>query len=348
MTNRPADPTVIEMTREIGERALATRWALIIMAMAWLAAPGCTAFKWPDSSHDEAQALLQQGRAYLDEGLTDSALAAFGMALEADPDLVDAHMGMAGVYRQYGNYEVASRSYERAAELAPNSFEARYGHGWMQHLLGNIAQAVESYLRALSIQPNHFEANLHLGVAYLQLDKPRQALPYARRATELDGENQEAWANLATAYSLSGENEGAIEAYHQAIELGGLTEPIVLGLANAHINLGRFEQAVIVLESFTRQGDITSAAVYQRLGYAKFKLRQFDEALDSFRQALSLDDSDSTSLNGVGVCLMAQYISSNRAIKTQRDDALMVWRRSLELRPQQPHIANLLAQYDRM
>ena len=321
----------------------------MITVMAWSAVPGCTTFNWLKDDHKkEAQSLLQQGRAYLDQGLTDSAIAAFGMALEADPSLVDAHMGMAGVYRQYGNYEVASRSYERAAELAPNSFEARYGHGWMEHLLGNIVQAVESYLRALSIEPNHFEANLHLGVAYLQLDKPQQALPYAKRAAELDSENQEAWANLATAYSLSNQNERAIDAYHHAIELGGLTEPIVLGLANAHIGLGRFEQAAIVLEMLTRQGDSLSAVVYQRLGYTKFKLRQFDEALDSFRQALSLDDGDSTSFNGVGVCLMAQYIQSNRAAKAQRDDALLAWRRSLQLRPEQPHIVNLLAQYERM
>ena len=303
---------------------------------------------WLNDDHKKSEALLQQGHAYLDQGLTDSALAAFGLALEVDPDLVDAHMGMAGVFRIYGNYEVASRSYERAADLAPNSFEARYGHGWMQHLLGNIAQAVESYLRALSIQPNHFDANLHLGVAYLQLDKPKLALPYAKRAADMNGESLDAWVNLATAYSLSNENDLAIGAYHQAIELDGITEPIMLGLANAHIRLGRFEQAVIVLETLTGQGESVSAVVYQRLGYAKFKLRHFSEALDSFRQAVSLDGDDSTSLNGVGVCLMAQYIESDRATKVQRDDALLAWRRSLQLRPEQPHIMNLLTRYERL
>jgi len=309
---------------------------------------GCAAMDWFSDDHKKAEALLGQGRAYLDQGLTDSALAAFGLALEVDPGLVDAHMGMASIYRGYGNYEVASRSYERAANLAPNSFEARYGHGWMEHLLGNIAQAVESYLRALSIQPNHFDANLHLGVAYLQLDNPKLALPYAKRATDLNSESLEAWVNLATAYSLSNESELAIDAYHQAIELDGLTEPIMLGLANAHISLGRFEQAAIALETLTGQGESVSAVVYQRLGYAKFKLRQFGEALESFRQAVSLDNDDSTSFNGVGVCLMAQYIESDRATKAQRDDALLAWRRSLQLRPGQPHIMNLLDRYERL
>ncbi len=321
-------------------------WVVCYTAAAVSLAGGCSVIRDVGTILQGPGHFMDRGHAFLEQGLSDSALAAFGMALEADPKLVGAHLGMGDIFRERGDYDMASRAYERAVNLAPNSYTARYNYGWMQHLMGNIQDAINSYLHALTISPESFEANLNLAAAYLQLGRPADALPYAIRATELRGEDQSAWANLAAAYTEMGWYDEAVEAYRQALEFGDAAPPILMGLANVHIRLKHYDRAINVLEALNR--DEPSAEVFQLMGYAYFKSLRFEQSLDSYRAALVMGGEDTVALNGVGVCLMALYLQSNREDIGQRDEALAVWRRSLRLEPGQSHIVDLLARYQRL
>jgi superkiller protein 3 len=216
----------------------------------------------------------------------------------------------------------------------------------MQQLRGLIRNAVASYQRALAIHPDNFDANQSLASAYLQLGRPADATPYAKRATEIMPESQAAWANLATSQSLAGLYNDAVESYRQALELGEPAEPILLGLADAHIRLNHFERAINVLQTLIRTTPSTTA--YERTGYSQFKLRNFEDALKNYRIAYTLDSQDTAVLNGLGVCLMTMYIQSGRAQTAQRDEAVDSWQHSLQLRPNQPKIVDLLTRYQRL
>lgn len=316
-------------------------WVLVLVPLF----VGCRSFRDREIGQ-LADTFMGQGRVYLEQGLTDSALAAFGLALEANPKLVEAHMNMGQIYQDRGDYDLASRAYERAVNLAPNHFDARYAYGWMQHLMGNLKEAIDSYLQALLLRPESYEANLNIAAAYLQLGRPGDALPYAMKATELKAADQMAWSNLATAYSQLGWYEDAIGAYHEAMELGEPAEPIYMGLAQAHIRLGRYQQAIVVLETLNKYSPSTAA--YQMIGFTHFKMHQFEIAMASYRTALTLEPNDPESLNGVGVCLMATYLQAERKDPGQRDEALKTWRHSLQLKPDQPHIVDLLSRYQRL
>jgi len=289
---------------------------------------------------------LTEAQVYLEQGLDDSALAAFGMALEENPRLYDAHVGMGKIYIRRGDYQLASNAYERAVEIDPNSYDAHYYLGLAQQMLGRVHEAVRVYLRALAINPDSFDANQNITGAYLQLDRPNQALAYALRATELRPDAQSAWANLAAVYSLLGEYEQAVDAYRAAVELGDMPEQVLLGLADAHLRLNNYDRAINVLQTLIRRDP--SSTAYERLGYAQFKQRRFDAALASFRAALSIDNEDTAALNGLGVCLMTLYLQSGGVITTQKEAAMAAWRRSLQIRPDQPRIIDLLARYQRL
>ena len=289
---------------------------------------------------------VEQARQYLRKGLSDSALASFGQALEENPYITEAHMGMGDIYRDYGDYELASRAYERATDVDPTNFDAHYYLALMRQLLGQVQEAIATYLRALAINPRSFEANRDIASAYLQAGQTALAVRYAERATELDPNSQEAWTNLAAAYSLQGRYEDAVDAFRQAAEQGELDDRVLLGLADAHIRLGNYARAINVLNSLIRREP--SSTAYERLGYARFKQREFRTALKHFRTALTLDENDTAALNGVGVCLMTLYVQGGRENTLQRDEAVEVWRKSVKLRPDQPRIADLISRYERM
>jgi tetratricopeptide (TPR) repeat protein len=294
----------------------------------------------------QAELFMLDADRYLEQGMLDSALAAFGLALEENPNITDAHTGMGHIYRQHGDYELASRAFERATDIDPNNVGAQYYFGLMRQLLGHVREAINIYLRALAIDPEHFESHRDLASAYLQAGAAGLALPHAVRATQLNPDDQAAWCNLAAAYSLQGQYAEAVDAYRQAAELGQLNNRVLLGLADAHIHLKHYARAINVLESLISSDP--SATAYERMGFALFKTRVFDKALKNFRRALALTDSDTAALNGIGACLTTLYIQGEYENRIQRDQAIEAWRRSIHLKADQPRIIDLLNRYGRI
>ena len=293
-----------------------------------------------------SEALVAEAEDMIAQGLTDKALETFMEAIEENPNLTEAHIGVGSILRDRGDHAAARTAYEEAVRTDPNNFDANYYLGLMNQLLGDLHKAVRTYLRALAINPQSFEANRDLASAYLQLGRPGEAIPYAKRATELDPDSQPAWSNLAAAYSLVRDYENAIDAYRQAAELGELADPVLLGLADAHIRLGNYGRAINTLNSLIRQSP--SSTAYERLGFAQYKLRRYESALENFNKALEIDPRDTAAMNGVGVCMMTLYIEGGQENKYQKTQAIQSWRKSVQLRPDQPRIIDLLSRYGRL
>ena len=288
---------------------------------------------------------LSDADQFIEQGMMDSALAAFNLALEENPRLVEAHKGIGNIYRRRGDYERASRAYKQATIINPADYEAHYFLGLMKQLSGQLLEAVKSYLQALAINPQSLTANRDLAATYLQLGRPGEALPYAQRATVLDPDSQPAWSNLAATYSLLKQYKEAVDTYRQAAELGELADPVLLGLADAHIKLGHYARAINTLNSLIRRSPTSTA--YERLGYAQFKMRYFEKALKNFQKAVEIDHNDVAALNGVGVCMMTLYIEGERENTSQKEAAIRAWQHSLKLKKDQPRIIDLLSRYSK-
>jgi tetratricopeptide (TPR) repeat protein len=287
--------------------------------------------------------MLTRGQQFKSEGLYLSALAAFNMALERNPRLTDAHLGIGDIYQVQGDYAAAAQSFRSATRLEPRSFKANYKLGLMEHLLNRVREAIDSYLVALSINPKSFEANLNLATAYLQISQPQLGLPYAEAAVKLNPQSQAAHVNLGSIYAAMGEYHLAIDVYRTAAELGDLEPKIALNLVDAFIRTGKYQRALNTLGVLARNKP--DVMICERLGYVNFKMGKFSESLAAYEQALGIDPDDPASLNGVGVCLMTQYLSGRREDTALRDRAISSWQRSVRLQPDQQRIIDLIARY---
>jgi len=284
----------------------------------------------------EAEALAAGGR-------EDEALAILTRAIERNPTLGVAHIAMADIYSSRGEYVEAERSYATAARVEPSNFKAQFKHGLTLHLLDRVAEAIRAYLRALALKPDDFEANLNIATAYLQLDGPKQAAAYAMRAVSLDPSSGPAHANLGAVYSALERHAEAIREYESAAELMELRPELLLNLAESLGKVGRYEQMVNTLEALLRIEP--SAVAQERLGFAHFKLRRYDLAVDSFRRSVAIDAGHYPALNGLGVCLLNQYVVSGKRDEAALGEALSYLRGSLRLNQNQPRIVELLSRY---
>jgi len=306
---------------------------------------GCSLFPKGETTRarEEAQAAMESAESALQEGRSEEALRLFELAIAENPELTAAHLGAAEIHREQGDYLAAERAYERAAEIEPSSFDAQFGHGLTLQLLDRLAEAVRAYLRALRIRPDDYEANRNLAAAYLELGEPREALPYARRAAEHPADEGPGRVNLGAVYAALDRHNQAVLEYQAAAEEMELTPELLLNLADSLGKAGRRREMVATLERLIRMEP--SAPAYERLGYALFKLREYDGALQAFQEAVALDPTHYPALNGVGVCQLNKYLLSGRRDPAERAAAIQALRQSLRINRDQPRIIDLLNRY---
>jgi tetratricopeptide (TPR) repeat protein len=327
--------------------------ALTCLVVATIGLPGCGWFRKPSPMVDaapqtptpppDAGIALENAEAFAEMGDRARALAEFRRAIEINPELTEAYLGAGELYMDEGDYGSAEPLFAQAAQIEPQSFDAQYNHGLALHLLDRLVEAIGAYARALRINPNSFEANLHLSTAYAQLGEFDQALPYAERTVELDPRSADARRNLATIYRSLDEHEAAVAELQQAAELMELTPELLFELSDSLGKLSRYPEMIVTLEQLIDRAP--SPGAYERLGFAQFRLERYEEAEQSFDEALQLDPDYYPALNGVGVCLLNKYISSGRTDNKSLDRAVSMLRRSLRVKRDQPRVVQLLGRY---
>jgi len=283
------------------------------------------------------------GEEALAAGNNAAALDEFAKAIAINPTLTDAHMGMGDIYRTEGDYVGAEKAYGEAAKLAPKNFDAQYCHGLMLHLLDRVTEAVGAYLKALAVKPGDFQTNLYLSVAYYQLGESGQAYTFGERAVKIDPTNGPARVNLAAVYADMGRNEEAVVEFQQSFERVEPTPRILLAYAECLTSLGRYGEMRSTVEQLVMKSP--SAAGFERLGYAQFKLGDYPGAEASFESALKLDPDYFPALNGIGVCELNRYHWSNNADNAARTRGIEALRRSLAINRNQPAIEALIGRF---
>lgn len=288
---------------------------------------------------------LLAGQRAVAEGDNERALAEFQRAIDINPELTAAHLAIGDLYRGSGEYARAESAYRRAAQIDPANFAAQYYDGLMLHLLSRIGEAIQAYLRALAIQPEDFRTNLNLGQAYYQIDENGQAIRYAQKAVELNPRDGSARFSLGAIYASLNRHREAVLEYQQALELMDLTPSLLLKLAESLGHLQRWEEMANTLEQVIKTEP--SAAAHERMGVARFRMEQYDEARNQFQKALELDGEYYPALNGLGVCMLNKWLVSGKQDVRSRDAGLEALRRSVQIRRDQSDVIDLLSRYGR-
>ena len=292
---------------------------------------------------DRAATLVASAESAIRNGEKQRAIAELTRAIEINPTLTKAHMTLADVHRSDGDYAQAETAYRRAAELEPRNFDAQYYDGLMLHLLNRLSEAVRAYLRALAVRPNDFQANLRLAGAYYQLDELPQSLEYAQRSTKIDPANGEARYQLGATYAAMNDHTSAVREYQQAAESINLTPDFLLNLAESLGRIEKFPEMVNTLQQAIRTQP--SAAAWERLGFAHWRLEEYDAAHADFEESLKIDADYYPALNGLGVSHLRRWRESDEQNGKARTEGVAYLRRSLQVKRDQPKVLELLSRY---
>ncbi|MDG2054141.1 MAG: tetratricopeptide repeat protein [Phycisphaerales bacterium] len=294
-------------------------------------------------SSEEQLALLDQADEASATGNYNEALQLFHQVLQQNPSATEAYIGIGDVYLDQQDYVKAEPVFARAARLEPDNFSAQYGHGVALQMLDRLVDAVRAFHRALTINPSSPEANLQLGTVYLQQRDSKSALNFLARAVELDPSSGPAHLNYAAALQELGSPERAIEQYRAAAELMEPSPELLMNLVTLLAEEKRYREAVNAAQTLVRLDP--TAVTYERLGWAYFRLGEYQNSEMAYQEAVTLDPSNYKALNGVGVNSLNHWLRTDRISHEAFLKAQEAFRKSLRVNKNQPKVVQLMMKY---
>jgi tetratricopeptide (TPR) repeat protein len=218
----------------------------------------------------KAQQLLAQSFQLLSSGQLKEAQRACRKAVQARPDIPEAHLLLSEIHHQSAEADKAREAAARALRLRPGWSEAFFALGNAEALAGNLPLA-----------ENHFRAALAAG-----------------------SPGAGAHANLGHVLRRQGRLPEARDAYDQAVARAPQALELRLNLADILSELGEKEQAAERLGATAEQFP-DSPQVHFALGNALADLQRHEEAILRYRRALELDPSFSAADSNLARALYA-------------------------------------------
>ncbi len=139
-------------------------------------------------------------------------------ALEINPNLVPALIGLGTAYYQKRRFAQADNYYRRAEKIAPSPEL----HNFLGNALiyqGNYSGALGQFQRALEMNPNYAAAYMNMGITYYYMGNLNEAIAAEKKAISLNPNRPDAYYFMAQSYDKSRQTQQAISYYRQFLDI---------------------------------------------------------------------------------------------------------------------------------
>lgn len=142
------------------------------------------------------------------------------LAVQIDPNLLEAQRALGYVWERTGNYELAFEAYQNALRINSNVALLHIAIGNMYFNLGQADEAIQSYLHASTFAPEDVIPLRLIVQAYASEGEFGKASQYAQSAVDLEPDQARLHGDLGRMYYKNGDYPSAIESLGLAIHGG--------------------------------------------------------------------------------------------------------------------------------
>lgn len=281
----------------------------------------------------KAIALNDSGAQALAQGDLETASSRLELALEYNPEFVEALVNLSLVEIQRENYDRAEQLAERAKRLNPNFAQVHHTLGALEERRNDPRRAGEHYRAALAVDPGFAESRANLGRLLLSEGHVQPALEQFRRLREANPDSVLGHRGFVESLLRAKRNQEAREAFLEAREQfpndPGLT---ILG-GRLHLEDGQFAAAERQLQAVQDRKDDFGATAHAWLSLSRSMQSDFSAAQAHAQSSLEFDP-----LHALATYAMAIARDSQAA-----PDAKAWAKRALDLNPQNPVLEAILS-----
>jgi tetratricopeptide (TPR) repeat protein len=165
------------------------------------------------------------------------------IALDLQPDYVQAHLALGDAYLKGGDVAESRAEYLRALELQPHYAPAINGLGRLAESEGRDDEAETQYRKALEINVTFADAYTNLGELFLRRDRLDDATELFMKAIAVRPDFASAYTRLGIAFSRQKRYDDAIAATRKSLSLTPNDPEPHVALARISLDLGSLARA---------------------------------------------------------------------------------------------------------
>ena len=110
---------------------------------------------------------------------------AYHMALQIDPQMVEAHLNLGKLYHDAKELKKAEAHYRAALDSAPEDPAPRFNLGVLMEDMNQPQKALDAYREAIKLDPSFGDAHYNLGLLLETLGKKSEAFFHLRTARKI-------------------------------------------------------------------------------------------------------------------------------------------------------------------
>lgn len=253
----------------LGGCILVCAWIVVIAGVAWGAWQGRFALGFAPSEQSlhlpmidarqgasmsesekmKAADLVRAARDYVESKRYSAARIEYRNAIQKDPSLITAYVGLAECCIQLGFFGEAKEALAKAMELDPSSPTA---YRRLTELAGrqrDFKQAIVNARKLCDLQPKDTEARLLLGNCYVVSGDVTNALREVSLAMSLAPSDPAPYVAAAYVEFLQKHYDVAEKHYRDALRMSSTNIAARIGLAGIYVNAGKMDEAIKSLNS---------------------------------------------------------------------------------------------------
>ena len=297
----------------------------------WLLATGCAS---STPLPPKAVQLNDSGAQALAEGDLDTASARLDLALEYNPEFVEALVNLSLVEIQRRNYDRAEQLAERAKRLNPDFAQVHHALGVLEEHRNDPQLAGEHYRAALAVDPGFAESRANLGRLLLNDGHINPALEQFRKLRETNPESVLGHRGFVESLLRSKRNNEATVALFKAQAQFPDDPGLAILSGRLELEQGHFALAATQLAAVARRNDDFGATANAWLSLLSSMQSNFAVAAKHARTSLEFDAQHA----------VATYAMAIARHRQAAPDAEAWARRALALNPSNPVLREMLSQ----
>ena len=240
-----------------------------------------------------SDAWIQLGGLYFDNQKYEEAEKIMNEAIGLFPNEFAVNLILGLSLAQQGKSEEGKDYLQKATELNPNDLNALSAYGFALGQLNQNEEAAKYIKMALKIDPKNVNLLGQLGLIYNNLERMAESDSLYERALQLDSAN--ALINNNYAYSLSERGlqlERALKMIEIAMSADSSNSSYLDTYGWIFFKLKEYDKAYFYIKKAIDVGGEDNAVLLEHLGDVLFMQGNKDEALEIWKEAFKLDDTN--------------------------------------------------------
>ena len=220
-------------------------------------------------------------------------------AAQLDEHLPAVHVTIGLLNAAVGKNDLALQEFRKALDMNPRDVGAIVGMAEVYEHMSQSAEAEANLKRAIALRPDYWGGHLALAMFYDRQKRVPESIAELQRVIDLTPDNPTAYSNLGAVY-MEAEDPKSDSAAEAA-----------------------FKKSIQLVPNY---------AAYANLGYLFFTEKRYADAVQAFRQALSLNDKDWRVWANLYVSY--QWLKDDLNTEAVREKTLSLLEQSLAVNPQ--------------